>query len=274
MTTLNNLMNKLYKIETDCNPNAAKPEKKEKLDDFSALKKKISQEVKSVRKMIEERNELLSGSEQNSETVKLSAEIRKALKEIEKDAKELEVIQKEEEDKLQKKKEKGKDVSSADEQEVVLRHELVELAYQHIEECHTLEKSVYKNMNTESFVGLMNPNEPAPSSLPSLDDERFQLLIRKDAEIDKELDEISKGVGILGQMATQIGQETTIHGLMIEEVEHGVDKANAHLENLNKRLKGVLAKYRRGDRFCIDFILICLLCGIAAYLYTTITHTG
>jgi len=274
MTTLNNLMNKLYKIETDCNPNASKPEKQEKLDDFSTLKKKISQEVKSVRKMIEERNQLLSGSEQNSETVKMSAEIRKALKETEKDAKELEVLQKEQEEKLQKKKDKGKEVSSADEQEVSMRHELVELAYQHIEECHTLEKSVYKNISSENFVGLMNPNDIVPTSLPDLEDERFLLLRTKDAEIDRELDEISKGVNILGQMANQIGQETTIQGLMIEEVEHGVDKANEHLNTLNKTLKGILQKYRKGDRFCIDFILIVLLLGIAGYLYSTITHTG
>jgi len=221
--------------------------------------------------MIEERNELLAGSEATSETVKISSEIRKALREIEKNASDLQGLQKAQEGKLQKRKEKGKQVSPADEQEVALRADVVELAFQHIEECHTLEKSVYKgSMSTTSFVGLTDPNEKAPLSLPDLDDERFLLLKKKDTEIDAELDNVSKGVNVLRNMAEHMGQEIELQGVMINEITGQVDHANAHLDTLNKRLKGILNKYRKGDRFCIDFILICVICGIAAYLYNAI----
>ncbi len=43
-------------------------------------------------------------------------------------------------------------------------------------------------------------------------------------------------------MAVEMGNEVELQSRMLEEVETKVDKTNAHLKNLNKRMKDTLNK--------------------------------
>lgn len=58
---------------------------------------------------------------------------------------------------------------------------------------------------------------------------------------------------------------------MIDELEHHVDKTNANLQSLNKRLKDQLNKIRTCDRFVIDFICIVLILGLAGFIYNIVS---
>ncbi|KAK4478635.1 hypothetical protein RD792_014125 [Penstemon davidsonii] len=46
-----------------------------------------------------------------------------------------------------------------------------------------------------------------------------------------------------------------------------VDKATSDLKNTNVRLKDTVNQLRSSRNFCIDIILLCVILGIAAYLY-------
>jgi len=81
-----------------------------KLDEFSRVKKQIAQDLKETRKEIEERNELLSKTENNTATVKMSSHIRNRLKSIIVETEQLKAILEKEKEKLEKKKAKGKSV--------------------------------------------------------------------------------------------------------------------------------------------------------------------
>ncbi|KAI8009618.1 Syntaxin-71 [Camellia lanceoleosa] len=46
-----------------------------------------------------------------------------------------------------------------------------------------------------------------------------------------------------------------------------VDNAASDLKNTNVRLKDTVNQLRSSQNFCIDIILLCIIIGIAAYLY-------
>ncbi|KAK4396335.1 syntaxin, partial [Sesamum angolense] len=54
---------------------------------------------------------------------------------------------------------------------------------------------------------------------------------------------------------------------LMDEIDTKVDKATADLKNTNVRLKDTVNQLRSSRNFCIDIILLCIILGIAAYLY-------
>nr|ADE75981.1 unknown [Picea sitchensis] len=75
------------------------------------------------------------------------------------------------------------------------------------------------------------------------------------AKQDQGLDMISEGLDTLKNMAQDINE---------------VDKATSDLKNTNVRLKDTVNKLRSSRNFCIDIILLCIILGIAAYLYNVL----
>jgi predicted nucleic acid-binding Zn-ribbon protein len=268
---MNSLIEKLQVIEQACGDKRNKKqilEDEKKLDDFTRLKKKISRDIKDVRQQIEERNQLLGTTSNNLATVKMSTSIRQKLKEIQKDTETLNNLQKTEQEKIEKKKMKGKEIDPKVEEGVKIKAEIVELCYKHIEECKNLERSGL-GQTTINFEGSVkvDGSKPLLTELPDIDDEGFQLLRKTDMEIDQKLDQVGEGVQVLKNMATEMGKEVELQTVMISELDHKVDKVNVQLENLNKRLKKALTSVRKADRFIIDFILLVVLLALVGYIY-------
>jgi len=167
-------------------------------------------------------------------------------------------------DKLEKKKLKGKAIEPKEEEDVKARQEIVELCRQHIEECRKLEKQV-RGVGGTFFES--ETTDATVTSLPDIEDESFQLLIQNDDKINEQLENVAKGVGVLKDMANEMGKEIEMQGMMIDELDHKVEKTNAKLINLNKRLKKTLESVRKADRFCIDIILLVVILAIGGYLY-------
>nr|XP_010924473.1 syntaxin-71 isoform X1 [Elaeis guineensis] len=57
---------------------------------------------------------------------------------------------------------------------------------------------------------------------------------------------------------------------LMDEIDTKVDKATADLKNTNVRLKETVNQLRSSRNFCIDIILLCIILGIAAYLYNVL----
>ncbi|KAL6534198.1 Syntaxin-71 [Orobanche hederae] len=84
---------------------------------------------------------------------------------------------------------------------------------------------------------------------------------------DQGLDVIAEGLGTLKNMAQDMNEELDRQVPLMDEIDNKVDKATADLKNTNVRLKDTVNQLRSSRNFCIDIILMCIILGIAAYLY-------
>ncbi|KAM0045488.1 putative target SNARE coiled-coil domain, syntaxin/epimorphin [Helianthus debilis subsp. tardiflorus] len=87
---------------------------------------------------------------------------------------------------------------------------------------------------------------------------------------DQGLDMISEGLDTLKNMAQDMNEEVDRQVPLMDEIDDKVDKATLDLRNTNVRLKHTVHQLRSSRNFCIDIILLCIILGIAAYLYNVL----
>ncbi|KAJ8642954.1 hypothetical protein MRB53_004702 [Persea americana] len=87
---------------------------------------------------------------------------------------------------------------------------------------------------------------------------------------DQGLDVIAEGLDTLKNMAHDMNEEIDRQVPLMDEIDTKVDRATADLKNTNVRLKDTLTQLRSSRNFCIDIILLCVILGIAAYLYNVL----
>ncbi|KAB2622316.1 syntaxin-71-like [Pyrus ussuriensis x Pyrus communis] len=87
---------------------------------------------------------------------------------------------------------------------------------------------------------------------------------------DQGLDMISDGLDTLKNMAQDMNEEFDRQVPLMDEIDSKVDKASADLKNTNVRLKDTVNQLRSSRNFCIDIVLLCIILGIAAYLYNVL----
>ncbi|GAB4835885.1 Syntaxin-71 [Ancistrocladus abbreviatus] len=78
---------------------------------------------------------------------------------------------------------------------------------------------------------------------------------------------ISEGLDTLKNLALDMNEELDRQVPLTDEIDTKVDKATSDLKNTNVRLKENLQNIRSSRNFCIDIILLCVILGIASYLY-------
>uniref|UniRef100_A0A0D9XCV8 t-SNARE coiled-coil homology domain-containing protein n=1 Tax=Leersia perrieri TaxID=77586 RepID=A0A0D9XCV8_9ORYZ len=78
------------------------------------------------------------------------------------------------------------------------------------------------------------------------------------------LEFISEDLDTLKNLAEDMNEELDRQVPLMDEIDNKVDKANADFRKTNVRLKET---FRSTRNFIIDIILICVILGIAAYLY-------
>ncbi|KAL9426694.1 hypothetical protein AB3S75_033473 [Citrus x aurantiifolia] len=87
---------------------------------------------------------------------------------------------------------------------------------------------------------------------------------------DQGLDMISEGLDTLKNMAHDMNEEVDRQVPLMDEIDTKVDRATADLKNTNVRLKHTVTQLRSSRNFCIDIVLLCIILGIAAYLYNVL----
>lgn len=233
------------------------------LDEFSRLKRKLATQTRNIRQLIKDRDELEKTAPGTVATVEISHQIRSALKEVRNDAAAMSKLQKEEKDSYVK---KNKTVPEKEEQ-IEKREEIVNLVFDHIEEIKGLDQ---KRHSEGSAFSQKKGADPLITELPDIDDAGFQMMRKNDQVIDGMLDNIKDNVGVLKEMASEMGKEAERQGVMLEDLEIKVDKVNDELENINIRLRKALESIRKGDRFIVDIILLVILLGLAGYIYSIV----
>ena len=86
------------------------------------------------------------------------------------------------------------------------------------------------------------------------------------ARQDLALDRIERGVAELAAVARGAQEELGRQNPVLDDVDAQLGRATAALRGNNRRLKGVLESVRSSRSFCVDFVLVAVLLGIAAYL--------
>ncbi|KAK3194762.1 hypothetical protein Dsin_026072 [Dipteronia sinensis] len=87
---------------------------------------------------------------------------------------------------------------------------------------------------------------------------------------DQGLDVIAEGLDTLKSMAHDMNEELDRQVPLMDEIDEKVDKATSDLKNTNVRLKHTVTQLRSSRNFCVDIILLCIILGIAAYLYNVL----
>ncbi|KAL0848573.1 hypothetical protein Bca101_021820 [Brassica carinata] len=87
---------------------------------------------------------------------------------------------------------------------------------------------------------------------------------------DQGLDFIAEGLDTLKNMAQDINEELDRQEPLVDEIDTKIDKAATDLKSTNVRLKDTVTKLRSSRNFCIDIILLCILLGIAAFIYNSV----
>ncbi|XP_051134541.1 syntaxin-71-like [Andrographis paniculata] len=88
---------------------------------------------------------------------------------------------------------------------------------------------------------------------------------------DEGLDVISEGLDTLKNLARDMNEELDRQVPLMDEMDTKMDKASSDLRRNNVRLKETLHNVRSSRNFCIDIILMCILLGIASYLYNVLS---
>ncbi|XP_024012786.1 syntaxin-73 [Eutrema salsugineum] len=87
---------------------------------------------------------------------------------------------------------------------------------------------------------------------------------------DQGLDFIAEGLDTLKNMAQDINEELDRQEPLMDEIDTKIDKAATDLKSTNVRLKDTVTKMRSSRNFCLDIILLCILLGIATFIYNSV----
>ncbi|KAF0913265.1 hypothetical protein E2562_020415 [Oryza meyeriana var. granulata] len=130
--------------------------------------------------------------------------------------------------------------------------------------------------------GNVRPGIKFDSSAENFDEGYFQTSkeseeFRREYEMrrikqDEGLEFISEGLDTLKNLAEDMNEELDRQVPLMDEIDNKVDKANADLRKTNVRLKETVNQFRSTRNFIIDIILICVILGIAAYLYDILSQ--
>ena len=97
---------------------------------------------------------------------------------------------------------------------------------------------------------------------------QIQQLEERDADFDRQLDEIGDGIADLAEIAALQGEEVKVQGEMLDGLNAKMDRVNERVENVNARMKDTLEEVgRSSDKLCIDIMCVVLAIGFAAVFY-------
>ncbi|KAJ3189333.1 hypothetical protein HDU85_002962 [Gaertneriomyces sp. JEL0708] len=281
MASMRDAFKRLQVIYDACAPEAIADAAAEKsMDDFTRLKKKIHQDVKTVRKDLKEREEMMASGGTTTESAEKSYRIRVAIRALKEQSQRLaEIVAKEE------RKKKGKELDPDD--RLHSRKETLDLCQRHIEELENLEKRRFNDQYGEARVELLSgaragharnrktgatTEEPPPdpflnSELPDIDvEEDLKRIGERNKLIDQDLDEIGAGVARLKDIANDLGNELDRQNDVLVEIERGVESNLDRVDNLNIKMKKTLDGMMKGDRFIVNCVLVCVVLALVAFI--------
>ncbi|KAJ8331471.1 hypothetical protein QVD99_001739 [Batrachochytrium dendrobatidis] len=287
MASMRDAMKRLEIIYTECAPEAIEEKNTDaSLDEFSRIRKKLHADVKSVRQALKERQDVMRGGCTTTESAEASYKIRVMIKTLkEQTARMQEIVDKE-----------GRKKRPKDPALVAEHKEILELCKQHVDECENLEKrrqaDGYAADRIELFSGDGNNtnggdgvsgaghgdnddhNDPfTHSDLPDIDvEEDLKAIKNRNKDINQDLENIGVGVAKLKEIALDMGQELENQNQNLDNLDHKVEGALDHVDNINITMKKTLDGVMKGDKFMVNCILLCVVLALVAFISTQFMH--
>lgn len=98
--------------------------------------------------------------------------------------------------------------------------------------------------------------------------QQTQALQERDADFDRQLDEIGEGIQDLSEIAVLQGEEVQRQSAMLENVNNKMDKVNERMTSVNTKMKDTLEEVgRASDKMCVDIMCVVLAVGFGAVIY-------
>ncbi|KAF8072343.1 SYP71 [Scenedesmus sp. PABB004] len=122
-------------------------------------------------------------------------------------------------------------------------------------------------------LGPLDPQQNSPlhfkqtEETAKFEQEWQHARVRQDAQLER----IERGVGTLGEMARGMQEELDKQTPVIDDIDNQLNKVTGQLKTNNAKLTGLITQMRSKRNFCIDIVLVCVLLGIGAYIFTAAT---
>ena len=93
-------------------------------------------------------------------------------------------------------------------------------------------------------------------------------LEERDADFDRQLDEIGEGIQDLAEIAALQGEEVKRQSVMLDNVNNKMDRVNERMTSVNTKMKETLEEVgRSSDKLCVDIMCIVLAIGFGSVIY-------
>jgi t-SNARE complex subunit (syntaxin) len=110
-------------------------------------------------------------------------------------------------------------------------------------------------------------------ALTSSQQDQILQLEERDADFDRQLDEIGEGIQDLAEIAALQGEEVQRQSVMLDSLNNKMDKVTERMTNVNTKMKDTLEQVgRSADKLCVDIMCIVLMVGFLAVIYNFVKN--
>ncbi|KAL0209394.1 hypothetical protein RCL1_007762 [Eukaryota sp. TZLM3-RCL] len=287
---LQDLLKRLKQIQVECGVSNTKssnnPDKPQ--SNFRQLRRQMADDMKSIKILISDRDELAAKDPNDVKLPQLSAHIRKDIDAVDKKLEQL----------ISLKNAKVKSTVQDDDMET--KENVISIMQDLLVETRNMEaqRVVARGMSTltpgrprskskskptnkvslfrDNLLGTTTtPSEPKQqemttlsSALEDIDFESgLQRLDQIEREQDLQLEEMAKDARRIKEIVIGIGAELDVQGQMITQIEDDLVQNQQHLERVQTKLKKSIVAARGGSKFTIDIILLLIVLAILTYIY-------
>ena len=241
-------------------------------DGFDRLRFEINDKLKEVETLFNQRDKILTSTlpKEIFERKTIENKLEALLDEIEKKMKQLSTELKAQKNKM------GKYVDfSQKEKMTILMEQKFHLFRSKLDGMDIDEEQIEENKtNIEQLEEFLAKQE---GKKPEQERELYEEEKAKMKEWKEEVERQDKDLEEIGDVVKQIKEEARIATENIDKTNKTVKKVTKSTEQVtkrvnsqNKKLKDLIGKLRRGDKLCLDIILILVALGLVAVLYNLI----
>jgi len=247
-------------------------------DDFQRIQFEIADQIKEIRRLIKERDDEEASNPGQAKAVRLAHDVRMSLGAVQDNLSKLEAEEAKMEkranaeiQKLEKKAKKGQvnpEIRKELENAIAVRKDVVKNVQDHVQECTMLEKKRALGSAAFTTTTTTTGNDPTVTSLPDVDDPRFQKLMENDKEIDQMLGIVSANVSVMKDQAMEMKSALKEQSELLDELDVDVEHTNSRLVDATAQVKKLTDKINsKSDTCCVVIFLAVMLVAIILLCY-------
>ncbi|CAJ1355219.1 unnamed protein product [Effrenium voratum] len=265
---IGDLVKRLEQIAEACDQ---KPKQDQPKDEFLRLKQRVYVLLEEARRDIHERQTLLSKRGNCKETIQKGNSVRQALEELRRALPKLQALHK---------KAQNQRGAKAKREELQARYQDIRILKRHVDELNEL----FGRASEEACPALLGKSQDVPQlrdsarasaedtkrDLTSQEEDALAAMKRRDEDLEQQLHEVGLAVGRLDPLARQIGATAERQRLRAEALTAEVDKTEADMQLLNRRVNEVM-RYEKNTSCCCQLCLMVVFLCCVGFIFQQLT---